>query len=124
MHSTKYFDHYWLVETVQDMAKDLLERGYKYVLFAEIDELVVADPVLYPSGLSEYIKRLSKPAVRVTCYDIRHNVSLESKLDLRKPILQQRRFWMRHTFYDKPPLTNMALHWTTGFHSSQEQVDQ
>ncbi|CAF4625861.1 unnamed protein product, partial [Rotaria sp. Silwood2] len=120
VHSEKYFDHYWLVGTVQNHTRNLLESGYKYVLFCEIDEIVVPDPAKYPLGLIDYINRTKLMVVRVKAYDIRHNVSLEPKLKLNESILQQRRYWMRHANYDKPLLTNIALHWVPGFHSCQE----
>ncbi|CAF4547074.1 unnamed protein product, partial [Rotaria sp. Silwood2] len=120
VHSEKYFDHYWLVGTVQNYTRNLLESGYKYVLFCEIDEIVVPDPAKYPLGLIDYINRTKLMVVRVKAYNIRHNVDLEPKLKLNESILQQRRYWMRQANYDKPLLTNIALHWVPGFHSCQE----
>jgi len=104
--------------------KELLESGYKYVLFSEIDELIMPDPLKYPFGLIEYINKTKRIAVRVEAYDIRHDVKTEEKLNLSQPILQQRRFWMRHTMYDKPLLTSIMLHWVPGFHDCKEVVDR
>ena len=75
-------------------------------------------------GLIDYIKKTKQLAVRVETYDIRHNVTIEAKLNLNQSILQQRRFWMRHDFYDKPLLTSMTLHWTTGFHLCSVNVNK
>jgi len=124
VHSKEYFDHHWLVEIVRNQTQFLLDRGYKYVLFCEIDEIVMPDPLKYPLGLIDYIKKTKQFAVRVEAYDIRHNVTIEAKLDVSQSILQQRRFWMRHTHYDKPLLTSMALHWVPGFHSCSENVNK
>jgi reversibly glycosylated polypeptide/UDP-arabinopyranose mutase len=124
VHSEKYFDHYWLIDIVQKKTKDLLESGYKYVLFSEIDELIMPDPLKYPFGLIEFINKTKRIAVRVEAYDIRHDVKKEKKLNLSQPILQQRRFWMRNAPYDKPLLTSIMLHWVPGFHSCREVVDR
>jgi len=43
-------------------------------------------------GLIDYIKKTKQLAVRVETYDIRHNVTIEAKLNLNQSILQQRRF--------------------------------
>jgi hypothetical protein len=124
VHSEKYFDHYWLVNTVQNKLQDLLNFGYKYVLFTEIDEIVMPDPLIYPLGLIEYINKTKRNTIRAQAYDIRHDVKSEAKLNLSQPILRQRRFWMRHEEYDKPLLTNRMLHWVPGFHSCREQADR
>ena len=120
--SAKYSDHHWLLNTVQNQTRDLLNLGYKYVLFTEIDEMVVPDPKKYPLGLMDYIRRTRQKSVRVHAFDVRHDVKTEAKLDLRQPVLKQRRFWMRHDLYDKPLLTSVELHWTPGFHSCSETV--
>jgi len=124
VHSEKYFDHYWLVDIVQNKTQELLNKGYQYILFTEIDETVMPDPLKYPFGLIEYINKTKKIAVRVQAYDVRHNVTTEAKLDLSQPILRHRRFWMRHSGYDKPLLTSIMLHWSTGFHGCKEDVDR
>ena len=124
VHSDKYFDHQWLVDIVQNQTRTLLNAGYLYVLFSEIDEIVVPDPLKYPFGLPEYISQLKQVAVRVQAYDIRHDRQQEAKLNLSYPILQQRRFWMKHESYDKPLLTSIVLHWGYGFHSCTEKVDR
>ena len=124
VHSDKYFDHQWLVDIVQNQIRTLLNAGYLYVLFSEIDEIVVPDPLKYPFGLPEYISQLKQVAVRVQAYDIRHDRQQEAKLNLSYPILQQRRFWMKHESYDKPLLTSIVLHWGYGFHSCTEKVDR
>ncbi|CAF3657571.1 unnamed protein product [Adineta steineri] len=93
--SEKYFDHMWLVQTVQNMARNLFERGYKYILFCEIDEMVVPDPLKYPLGLMDYIKKAKEEVIRVNPYRIVHNNTLELKLNLSKPIMPQRRYWVK-----------------------------
>ena len=124
IHSDKYFDHQWIVDVVENQTRALLNAGYLYVLFTEIDEMVVPDPLKYPLGFTDYFSQLKRVAVRVQAYDIWHDQKQEAKLNSSQPILQQRRFWMRHELYDKPLLTSSMLHWTNGFHSCSEKVDR
>ncbi|CAF1180137.1 unnamed protein product [Adineta steineri] len=119
--SEKYFDHMWLVETVQNMARNLFERGYRYILFCEVDEMVVPDPIKYPLGIIDYIKKAKEEVIRVSSYRIVHNTTLEPKLDLNKPIMQQRRYWVKDNDYNKPLLISREIHWVAGFHECQEK---
>lgn len=124
VHSENYFDHNWLVSIVRNWTQHLLNDGYKYVLFCEIDEMIVPNPDKYPLGLLDFINKTTSNVVRVKAYDIRHNPAEEPKLKLNESILQQRRYWMRHTHYDKPLLTKIALNWTPGFHTSTDPAIQ
>lgn len=72
--SQKYVDHYWHVDAVRDQTRHLLNLGYTSVRFTEIDEIVVPDPNKYPLGLSDYIQRKRRKAVRVHAFDVRHDV--------------------------------------------------
>ncbi|CAF1025959.1 unnamed protein product [Adineta steineri] len=114
----------WLVQTVQNMAHNLFERGYKYILFCEIDEMVVPDPLKYPLGLMDYIKKAKEEVIRVNPYRIVHNNTLEPKLNLSKPIMPQRRYWVKDNGYDKPLLISKKIHWKVGFHACQEDSIQ
>ncbi|CAF1364170.1 unnamed protein product [Adineta steineri] len=128
--SEKYFDHMWLVQTVQNMARNLFERGYKYILFCEVDEIVVPDPLKYPLGLMDYIKKAKEEVIRVNAYGLIQNTTLvqnttvELKLNLSKPIMPQRRYWVKDTAYDKPLLISKEIHWSVGFHVCQENSTQ
>ncbi len=56
VHREAAFDHRWLRTVVEDFQAFLL-RSYETVLFAEVDEFVVADPSRH-SGLDAYIDAL------------------------------------------------------------------
>ncbi|CAF1036084.1 unnamed protein product [Adineta steineri] len=120
--SEKYFDHLWLIETVQDMARSLLRRGYKYILFCEVDEMIVPDPIKYPLGLLDYIKQAKAEVTRVTGYGLFHKATSEPKLNLSQPIMPQRNFWSKDNMYDKPLLISKEIHWTVGFHTCKENA--
>jgi len=122
VHSDKYFDHSWLVKTIRDTTQYLLDNGYKYVLFTEIDEIVVPDPDKYPLGLTEYINRFRGVAGRTYGFNLIHDPAKEPPIDLNQPILAQRSYWLHIPDYSKPLLTSVALHWIAGFHDCQETV--
>ena len=122
VHSDKYFDHFWLLKTIQNTTQYLLDIGYKYVLFTEIDEIVVPDPDKYPLGLSEYINRFRGQAARTYGFNLFHDSDKEPPIDLNQPILAQRSYWIDFPMYSKPLLTSMVLKWVTGFHTCEETV--
>ena len=113
VHRTKSFDHDWLRSTVAAFQRFLLQ-SYETVLFAEVDELVVADPASY-GGLDDYIGRLERPAARCTGFNVVQQPD-ELPLDFARPILRQRRCWHRAPLYSKRLLARMPLDWGRGFH--------
>src|SRR6516164_10454982 len=51
VHNGASFDHSWLLATVTAFQKFLFQ-SYEQVLFAEVDEIVLADPLVHgPAGL-------------------------------------------------------------------------
>jgi len=113
VHRGKSFDHQWLRGTVQAFQQFLLQ-SYRAVLFAEADELVVADPTRH-HGLAGYIRNLRAPAACCTGYNIVHYPD-EPELRFDLPILRQRRYWHRASRYCKRLLSTVPLAWSVGFH--------
>ncbi len=113
-----YFDHYWLVEQVQNFQHELL-KSYDYVLFCESDELIVPDSRKF-SGLQEYIQSFQLDVIAGAGYELIHIPSEEPPIDLEVPILQQRKFWFRNDRYGKPVITRIPLSYELGFHSASE----
>ena len=68
VHRAGSFDHRWLRTTVESFQRFLLQ-SYETVLFAEVDELVVADPQHY-ADLGAYIDALERPAARCSGFNI------------------------------------------------------
>jgi hypothetical protein len=115
VHRDKSFDHMWLVGAVEDFQAFLL-RSYETVLFAEVDEFVVADPDHYP-GLGAYIDNLRGPAACCTGYNVVHYPE-EPVLRFDEPVLRQRRYWHRSPRkYSKRLLGKIPLAWNVGFHA-------
>ncbi len=116
----------------------LLLESYQWVLFAEIDEIIVPDPAKY-KDLSDYIKKCKKDFVHCTGQAIlqmyqekkidgnkREEDLLfpdELDLDLRQPILKQRKYWTYDSSYSKPLLSRIPLAWEFGFHNIVEGGD-
>jgi len=118
VHNVHAFDHAWLVGTVKEFQRFLFSLGYEYVLFAEVDEIVLAEPAIY-RGLDEYIALLKRPVVRCTGYEMYQHLSFEDPpIDWSKPIFDQRQYWTFSQLYCKPLLSSLPLDWTVGFHTA------
>lgn len=106
VHHNEVFDHDWLLETVKQIQRELLLQ-YAYVLFVEVDEIVVTSPESNMSGgLREYIDKNTHSIVRATGYNIMDNGKL----------------WVHHIMYNKPVLSKVQLNWNPGFHSAVESM--
>jgi len=118
VHNDNYLDHQWLIAQIQSMQRKLFSLGYEYVLFAEVDEIVLADPAIY-SGLDEYIALLKRPVVRCTGYEMYQHPTLEpAPIDWSRPVFDQRQYWAYNPLYCKPLLSSFPLDWTVGFHTA------
>lgn len=111
----QFADHAGLVRIVQDFQQVLLDR-YDYVLFAEVDELVVPNASKYAGGLREYIDTMTADTIRVTAFDLIHQQDTEADMDVSQQVLYQRSAFFRIPHYDKPLLTNRPLKYEFGFH--------
>jgi hypothetical protein len=116
VHREKSFDHEWLNGTVTAFQAFLL-RSYERVLFAESDEIVVADPALYV-GLDDYIERCHNQVARCTGFEVVHYPDEEPALHFDRPILAQRQYWHASRMYCKPLLSAVPMSWSLGFHEA------
>jgi hypothetical protein len=137
VNNSVHFDHEWLLNTVKNQQKTLLQN-YNYVLFAEADEFIVADPEKYPGGLHEYVNSVNVDVVNCDGYDVIHNFfEGESDIDLTTSIIgSQRNFWVKIPCpkpkpartnappYDKPLLSRIPLPWVQGFHNLSGEYDK
>ncbi len=111
VHREAAFDHRWLRSVVEDFQAFLL-RSYDTVLFTEVDEFVVADPLRH-SGLDAYIDALDAPAVRCSGFNVVHQED-EDPLRFDMPLLAQRRCWHASLGYSKRLLSRIPLQWSAG----------
>lgn len=78
-------------------------------IFVDIDELI------YHPNLREVLETFDTDYLTPRGYDIIQ--SHEPPLMFNKPILEQRNYWMRDTWYDKPIITRKYLEYDTGKHN-------
>ncbi len=104
----------WRVAVVADEVKSLL-RQYDAVIYTDVDELLVADP-LHHSGLRGFAAAMAEPVVTAIGLDLQHIPDLEPALDVAQPVGAQRE-WVRFSAsLCKPVLVRRAVEWAPGFH--------
>jgi hypothetical protein len=110
-------DHRWMVETVQALQHELLER-YDIVLVTDVDEVVIPHP--RAGTLSEYLDRFDEAWVNCLGYELLHMRKSEPPLRLDRPILDQRHHWFHNDGYDKAALATVPMRWRPGFHGRED----
>jgi hypothetical protein len=103
------------VAIVGDLARKLLLE-YKYVLYADADEIIVADPARYKS-LTEYAIQCEAPVVTTLGLEVQHVQDLDMPIVKDVPILTQRKFVWFNSAISKPSLTSGPVDWSPGFHN-------
>lgn len=105
---------------IADLVAGLL-RYYDWVLYTDVDELVIADPN-YFADLPAFCATTGGRTISAIGLDIQHIPSLEPVLDPTKPIGAQRG-WVRFTSaMCKPVLTRQVLQWAPGFHCCEHPL--
>ncbi|MDF2427620.1 MAG: hypothetical protein OPY07_00005, partial [Nitrosopumilus sp.] len=86
------------------------------VLFAEADEIVVADPLRY-DGLQHYIDSMKEEFVSTNSFNLYQNKRKEKQIDLKFDILSQRKYFKKlKKQWGKPLLSKIPIEWSYGFH--------
>ena len=124
------FPVHYFVGVAQLWMDRLLRKGYKCVMYTDIDEfIVVNNKTRYKRGLTDFLVDFvnDQHALhwRAVAFSLAHvseaeagAVPLEAPLNWSKPILQQRGYWSRVQRYDKPLLSKVPLRWRPGFHTT------
>ena len=89
---------------------------FDWVLYVDIDELVVVDPVIYGS-LYDLCERTTQKVVRSIGLNL-HEVPGDTPLDPNKPATLQRKYVRFGYSMCKPLLTSVPIKWTPGNHSA------
>jgi hypothetical protein len=133
VHHASSFDHRWLLHTIECFFSFLL-KSYKWVLFAEVDELVLPMPGVAPVGqtllgLVRDRETDSSSAIRATGFEIVQQPGERSfppalyrdggnvTLSVAQ-MIQNRGSWYRSELYSKTVLAKIPLTWDLGFHKS------
>jgi len=93
---------------------DLLEQ-YECVTYADLDEIIH-----HPKGLSNFIREVPGTYAKCTSYQIVHKKDKELPLNLDKPIKEQRSYWSRTPWFDKPLILKKNHTWGPGQHNIRE----
>jgi hypothetical protein len=112
VHREETHSYAWLTHVAYQFQRFLL-TSYEWVLFCDIDEIIVSPKV----GLGKFIDSLGKEHDLVRClgYEIiqqRH----EPFIDWAKPLLRQRETCYGSILYSKTLLSRRSLPWAVGFH--------
>ncbi len=102
------------VALVSKLTRELLDR-YKYVLYADADEIIVADPAVY-SSLTEYADLCQKPVVTTIGLEVQHVQEVHETINPNFPILRQRGYVWFNSALCKPTFTSGPVDWSPGFH--------
>jgi Glycosyl transferase family 2 len=106
-------DHAWMVETIQGLQHELLDR-YDNVLVTDVDEIVVPHP--RTGDLGDYLDRFDEEWVNCLGYELLHMREREPPLEPERPILAQRSHWFYNDAYDKAALATVPMSWRPGLH--------
>ena len=107
-------------EFVSNICNELL-RFYDWVIYTDVDEMVVADPSRYKS-LEEYCSADHSDVVTTIGLNVLHRLHHEVEIGKNLPILGQRQWVFALASMSKPVLTRIPIQWVGGFHSSQAEV--
>ena len=90
---------------------------YDYVIYTDCDEFLVPDPSTGKT-LKEFIEARKRPYFTPVGLNLVHVTETEAKLDVRKPILNQRRYVQFVSPMIKTLISSVPIIWGSGFHSS------
>jgi len=113
------YENYWMIRTLKDKQKGLLEQ-YEYIIYTDTDEFIIPDPDKY-IGIMDYIDYMKEndiDAICCCCYEVVQRLEEEPE-DLRwnDPILvDQRKYWINMSTYNKPLIASRPLNWSWGKH--------
>ncbi len=105
---------------VSDLTASLLHY-YDWVVYTDVDELVLANPQRHPN-LPAFCADASSSVVTAIGLDVQHVPAIEPLLDPAQPVGAQRG-WVRFTSaMCKPVLTRTPIAWGPGFHSANQPL--
>lgn len=119
------FDHEWFKVVAYNTQKKLL-KSYEYVVFTDVDEIIIPDRKKY-NGLDDYINKMTDDSIQCLGYDLIHMENDEDDYDPDKSVLSQRKYWYHTFWYNKTLISKRPLDWEIGFHEvrdNQTSIDR
>ena len=92
---------------------------YDWVLFTNCDEYLITTPK--HKDLKD-LMQINKDYINCTGYDV-IQVEGENDLNFKKPILKQRKYWIKNNNYNKILLSRVPLDWVDGLHKLGNMTD-
>lgn len=109
------FDEYQKTDFMSSFHRSLL-NFYDAVIITDCDEILVADPLKYPS-LRQYMEATTHEHVSGIGLEVLHIINAELPIDLSRPILSQRRYANFYSAGCKCLISRVPMTWLPGFHS-------
>ncbi|GAN89133.1 hypothetical protein Gbfr_003_068 [Gluconobacter frateurii M-2] len=102
---------------------DSLLEWYESVIYVDVDELLLADPALFPS-LTHFAQANIRPVVTATGLDVIHRPASEAALDYTRLVSFQRQHVRFSSAMCKPVLIRTSVTWAPGFHCCAEMAPE
>ncbi len=90
---------------------------YDAVIFTDVDEFLVVDPLLN-MGLADYVMRHAPKHANAIGFNVLHNVGEEPPYRLDEPLFAQRSYLQFERGYCKQLIHKSPVRWHQGFHGS------
>jgi hypothetical protein len=95
-----------------------LLTSYDWVIMADADELIVADPARH-ADIGDYLDRnRATPTFTTVGLNVVQDCAREAPLDPMRPLFRQRAFVRFAAPFCKPAVTRVPIVWSQGFHDS------
>ena len=98
-----------------------LLQWFDWVVYSDVDELVMADPKIAPD-LRAYCRRPLPDVVAAIGLNVAHRPQAEPALDFARKISTQRGYVFTASSMCKPILTRKPIVWSPGSHSSDAEL--
>ena len=115
-------DHMEHVSIVLNLQRQLLNY-FNVVIFAEADQFFIPDPDKY-RDLNHYLEVDASDYIRVTGYNVNHDLDSEPRFNPFQRFLAQRSWWNRFNPEDKMTIIRKPVNsYSPGFHYSDPTVE-
>jgi hypothetical protein len=106
---------------VSDFCASLLSR-YDWVIYTDVDELLVADPLHFPS-MHDLLAASPLEVITAIGFNVHHEERREPAIDPDRPVSEQRRWTMMVVSECKPLAIRRPVQWVGGFHCCDAPVE-